>query len=99
MRVILMDTNVVSDLTRRQPDLDGGWLFAPPAADDAVHFFPERNTYGLARMPAGCQRNELVGRITMFLTTAFRGRMLDFGTPPRRSTARFTRHAKQPAIR
>lgn len=81
--MILLDTNVISELTRRQPDptvvvflrrQPPQTLFTASVCEAEIH-------YGLARMPAGRRRNDLAARITAFLATVFAGRIMAFDTP------------------
>jgi toxin FitB len=80
--VILLDTNVISELTRSQPDptvvvflrrQPPQTLFTASVCEAEIH-------YGLARMPAGRRRNDLTNRVTAFLATAFAGRIMAFDT-------------------
>jgi hypothetical protein len=79
--VILLDTNVISELTRNQPDptvliylrrQPQATLFTSAVCEAEVR-------YGLARMPAGRRRNELARRVTN-LFSGFASRILAFDT-------------------
>jgi predicted nucleic acid-binding protein len=75
-----LDTNVVSELARRQPDPRVQAFFhrqAPRTLFTATICEAEIR-YGLAQLPAGRRRNELAGRLIAFLATAFGGRILAF---------------------
>lgn len=78
--MILLDTNVISELVRRAPE---------PAVEAFLRGQPRLSIYtasiceaevrqGLARMPAGRRRNELTRRITELFDTAFADRILTF---------------------
>jgi toxin FitB len=80
--VILLDTNVISELTRSQPDpmvvvflrrQPPQTLFTASVCEAEIH-------YGLARMPVGRRRNDPTTRVTVFLATAFAGRIMAFDT-------------------
>lgn len=78
--MILLDTNVVSELGRRQPDPRVQAFFhqqAPRTLFTAAICEAEIR-YGLAQLPAGRRRNDLAGRLIAFLATAFGGRILAF---------------------
>ena len=77
--MILLDTNVVSELARSKPDpmvfaylrrQPQATLFTSSVCEAEIH-------YGLARMPAGRRRNELASRI-MILFSGFATRILAF---------------------
>ncbi len=78
--MILLDTNVISELTRREPDpgvlawIDGlaadeVWTTAITAAELLS---------GLARLPAGRRRNELTGAVEGLLREDLAGRIEPF---------------------
>lgn len=78
--MILLDTNVISELVRPVPE---------PAVQDFVRRHPPDSVftsaiceaeirYGLARMPAGRRRDELMGRVLAFLAEGFPGQILPF---------------------
>jgi hypothetical protein len=78
--VILLDTNVISELVRQLPDetvvafLRGEApeaLFTAAICEAEIH-------YGVARMPVGRRRTELADRIAAFRSAAFPGRVLAF---------------------
>jgi len=80
--VILLDTNVISELIRRQPDPTVAAFLRrqPPQTLFTAAVCEAEIRYGLARMPAGRRRNDLAGRVTVFLATAFAGRIVAFDT-------------------
>jgi predicted nucleic acid-binding protein len=78
--VILLDTNVISELVKPAPDRAvveflrreaAETLFTAAVCEAEIH-------YGLARMPAGRRRDELTDRIAGFRMAAFPGRILPF---------------------
>jgi predicted nucleic acid-binding protein len=78
--VILLDTNVISELVRAEPD--GAVLayvesLAPESVFTAAVCEAEIR-YGLARMSAGRKRDDLLARITIFFDTGFRDQILPF---------------------
>jgi predicted nucleic acid-binding protein len=96
--MILLDTNVISELVRLQPDasvaayLDG---LAPETVFTAAVCEAEIR-YGIARMPIGRRRDDLIERIDIFFEVGFRGQVLHFD----RSCAAFygeIRHARESA--
>lgn len=80
--MILLDTNVISELIRPQPDATVAAFLRhqPPQTLFTASVCEAEIRYGLARMPAGRRRNDLAGRITLFLATAFAGRIVAFDT-------------------
>jgi toxin FitB len=78
--VIILDTSVISELTRRQPhkgvlswlDAFGPWEVATTAITAA------ELRYAVARLPAGHRKRELTIAIRDLLTDDFRGRVLPF---------------------
>ena len=78
--MILLDTNVISELVKPLPDPAvteflhreaPETLFTAAVCEAEIH-------YGLARMPAGRRRNDLTDRIAAFRSMAFPGRILPF---------------------
>ena len=78
--MILIDTNVISELVRPRPgravevfllERPQNELFTAAVCVAEVH-------YGLARIAAGRRRDELATRITAFLAGGFEGRVLPF---------------------
>jgi predicted nucleic acid-binding protein len=78
--MILLDTNVISELIRAQPNpavvayLDA---LAPEIIFTAAVCEAEIR-YGLARMPVGRKRDELIARISVFFETGFQDQVLVF---------------------
>ncbi len=81
--MILLDTNVISELVRAAPDpavtayVDG---LAPEAVFTAAICVAEIR-YGLARMPPGARRDDLAARIATFLASGFPDHILPFDAP------------------
>jgi len=87
--VIIIDTNVVSELMRAKPDTAVlGW-FAGHVADTllltAVSEAELRT--GAAILPAGQRRDRLVGAINAMIDQDFAGRILPFDSPAARCYA------------
>jgi predicted nucleic acid-binding protein len=80
--VILLDTNVISELIRRDPDptVTSFLRRQPPQTLFTASVCEAEIRYGLARMPAGRRRNDLAGRVAVFLASAFVGRIMAFDT-------------------
>jgi predicted nucleic acid-binding protein len=78
--VILVDTNVVSELVRLRPEptVEAFLLKEPRNALFTAAVCVAEIRYGLARMPAGRRRDELATRIETFLTDGFEERILPF---------------------
>jgi|ERR1700722_8520216 len=78
--MMLVDTNVISELTKVAPNLavvtylDG---LAPDTVFTAAICEAEIR-YGLARMPRGRRRDELIVRVDMFFETCFQDQVLQF---------------------
>jgi toxin FitB len=78
--VILLDTNVISELVRPAPDpAVVGFLRqqVPDSVYTAAVCVAEIQ-YGLARMPVGRGRDDLTARMTALLAIAFRDELLPF---------------------
>jgi hypothetical protein len=77
--LILLDTNVISELIREAPENEVlAFLRRQPQASLFTSCICEAEVrYGLARMPAGRRRNELAGRVAV-LFTGFATRILPF---------------------
>jgi toxin FitB len=78
--VIVLDTNVISELTRRVPAPGViSWLDAFRAAEVATTAITVAELlYGVARMPAGRRKAELAAAVGGLLSDDFRGRVLAF---------------------
>jgi toxin FitB len=78
--VIILDTNVLSELTRQSPDQNVmSWLDALDATDvgttsvTAAELF-----YGVARLPAGDRKAQLTGAVTGLIEDDLQGRVAPF---------------------
>ena len=78
--MILLDTNVISELVRADPDpavlayvgrQEPETVFTAAICEAEIR-------YGLARMPAGRKRDDLIDRITTFFDTGFQDQILPF---------------------
>jgi predicted nucleic acid-binding protein len=78
--LILLDSNVVSELAKRQPESKDKALFRPqpPRSLFTAAVCEAEIRYGLAQLPEGRRRNELANLLIEFLATAFGGRILAF---------------------
>lgn len=78
--MIILDTNVISEIMRPTPDpAVGTWL----AAQDSLDLTTTTITIGeiqrgIVRLPAGKRRKDLEARFSAFLEEAFSGRLLAF---------------------
>jgi predicted nucleic acid-binding protein len=81
--VIILDTNVISELTRRAPD-DGviSWLDSLPTAEVATTAVTAAELlYGVARLPSGRRKTELATAVRDLLGQDFQDRILPFDEP------------------
>jgi predicted nucleic acid-binding protein len=78
--VILLDTNVLSELVRQFPDRTVASFVdrQPPDSVFTAAICEAEIHYGLARMPRGRRRDDLTARLTAFLGTGFSARILPF---------------------
>lgn len=78
--MIVLDTNVISELARRVADVGVlTWLDSLEISDVATTAVTAAELrYGLARLPDGRRKRELTGVIRGILTEDFRGRVLPF---------------------
>jgi predicted nucleic acid-binding protein len=78
--VIVLDTNVISELARRAPDPGVlSWLDALDISDVATTAVTAAELrYGAARLPEGHRKRELTVVIRGILTEDFHGRVLPF---------------------
>ena len=81
--MILLDTNVLSELTRPMPDpAVERWLAAQFAADLFVSAITEAELrYGVALLPPGRRRSLLAAATDDMLANDLRGRTLPFDSP------------------
>ena len=78
--MILLDTNVVSEVMRPSPSgLVLGWLNEMPTADLFISSISIAEIcYGLQSLPEGQRRDNLVSRFEQFVEQGFSQRILDF---------------------
>ncbi len=78
--MIIVDTNVISELMRSQPDSQvAGWArFQPPDALFTTAVSEAEVRYGVARLPAGARREELRRTADQVFRGLMRDRILPF---------------------
>jgi predicted nucleic acid-binding protein len=78
--MIILDTNVVSELIRRQPDAAVvAWLDAQPSGDVATTAITVAELlYGVARLPRGRRKEQLAQAISDLVHDDLRGRVHPF---------------------
>lgn len=81
--MIILDTNIVSELMRSEPEpLVEAWLSDQVGADVYLTAITEAELlYGVAVMPAGQRREALSEAISGLLREDFRARILPFDSP------------------
>jgi toxin FitB len=78
--VIVLDTSIISELTRQVPEPGVlSWLDSLPAGDVGTTAVTAAELlYGVARMPAGRRKTELAAAVHGLLSDDFRDRVLPF---------------------
>jgi toxin FitB len=78
--VIILDTNVISELTRRVPDPGVlSWLDSLPTEDTAITAVTAAELlYGVRRMPDGRRKTELTEAVHALINDDFRDRVEPF---------------------
>jgi predicted nucleic acid-binding protein len=81
--MILLDTNVVSEVIKPNPDpAVARWLARQPQAEPFVPAVTEAELrFGVAILPEGRRRDALAKAIEGILTQTFAGRVLPFDSP------------------
>jgi predicted nucleic acid-binding protein len=81
--MILLDTNILSELMRPVPEVAvERWLADQPAASVFISAITEAELrYGLALLPNGKRRSSLTAVMQDMLTEDFNGRILPFDSP------------------
>jgi hypothetical protein len=81
--VIVLDTNVISELTRQAPAPGViSWLDSLTAAEVATTAITAAELlYGVARMPYGHLKTELAAAVHGLLSDDFQGRVMSFDEP------------------
>ncbi len=87
--MILLDTNVVSELMSPQPEPGvEAWLAEQSAANVFLSVITEAELrYGVAILPEGRRRNRIAAAVEKMLNTDFARRILPFDTKAARSYA------------
>jgi predicted nucleic acid-binding protein len=87
--MIVLDTNVISELTRQAPEPGVmSWIDSLAAADFATTAITAAEMlYGVARLPTGRRKTKLVAAVDGLLSDDFRGRVLSFNEPAARRYA------------
>ena len=87
--MIVLDTNVVSELVRTAPALRVlDWLAGHPRSDVFLAAVTEAELrYGVAIMPLGRRRDSLAATIARILDEDFDGRILSFDSPAAKAFA------------
>lgn len=78
--MILLDTNVISELVRPVPDtgVEAYVRAAAPEVTFTTAICLAEIRYGLARMPSGRRRDDLASRIDRLFASGFQGQVLPF---------------------
>lgn len=78
--MIILDTNVISELTRPVPEPGViSWLDSLPAEEIAITAITAAELrYGVLRLPDGRRKNELSDAVHAVINTDFRGRVEPF---------------------
>lgn len=81
--MILLDTNVISELIRPKPEPRvEAWLARQPSADVFISSITEAELrHGVAQLPRGKRRDALARAVEDMLLHEFRGRILPFDSP------------------
>ena len=87
--MIILDTNVISELTRQTPAPGVlSWLDSLAVAEIATTAITAAELlYGVARLPDGRRKTELAAAVDGLLNDDFQGRVLSFGEPAARRDA------------
>jgi predicted nucleic acid-binding protein len=95
--VIVLDTNVISELTRQTPAPGVlTWLDSLAVAEIATTAITAAELlYGVARLPDGRRKAELAAAVDGLLDDDFQGRVLSFGEPAARRYADIVSHRER----
>jgi predicted nucleic acid-binding protein len=95
--VIVLDTNVISELTRQTPAPGVlTWLDSLAVAEIATTAITAAELlYGVARLPDGRRKAELAAAVDGLLNDDFQGRVLSFGEPAARRYADIVSHRER----
>jgi predicted nucleic acid-binding protein len=88
--VILLDTNVLSELMRPAPSaVVDAWMGGQPASAMFISTITEAELrYGLALLPEGRRQRELLAQVEAMLVEDFADRVLPFDSPAASAYAR-----------
>jgi toxin FitB len=95
--LIVVDTNVISELTRKAPAPDVvSWLDSLTGDDVATTAITAAEIlYGVARLPDGRRKNELSAAVHGLLSDDFQGRVLSFDEPAASRYAEIVSHRER----
>jgi predicted nucleic acid-binding protein len=95
--VIVLDTNVISELTRQTPAPGVlTWLDSLAVAEIATTAITAAELlYGVAGLPDGRRKAELAAAVDGLLDDDFQGRVLSFGQPAARRYADIVSHRER----
>jgi hypothetical protein len=95
--MILLDTNILSELMRPAPEAAvERWLAGQPPASVFISAITEAELrYGLALMPVGRRRSTIAAEIEGMLGEDFRGRILPFDSPAAVAFAEIAAYRRQ----
>ena len=95
--MIVLDTNVISELTRQTPAPGVlTWLDSLAVAEIATTAITAAELlYGVARLPDGRRKTELAAAVDGLLDDDFQGRVLSFGEPAARRYADIVSHRER----
>lgn len=81
--MIILDTNVLSEFTRKAPDVAVlAWLDSLPSADVAMTAITASELlHGVARLPTGRRRTALADAVSALIDDDFAGRVEPFDAP------------------
>jgi predicted nucleic acid-binding protein len=95
--LILLDTNLISELMRPRPDPGVlHWVAAQPVSEMAIATISVMEIrFGIALLPRSRRRTDLETRFRQFLVQAFAGRVLVFDQPAADACAEIRAHRRQ----
>jgi toxin FitB len=95
--MLLLDTNVVSELMRPRPDSRVlSWVAAQPLSETAIATITVMEIrFGIALLPQGRRRTDLDTRFRQLLARAFTGRVLAFDQPAADASAEIRAQRRQ----
>jgi predicted nucleic acid-binding protein len=95
--MLLLDTNLVSELMRRRPDPRVlSWVADQPVSEMAIATITVMEIrFGIALLPRSRRRTDLDTRFRQFLARAFAGRVLAFDQPAADACAEIRAHRRQ----